>query len=96
MLRLRENAVGVVIEADLGADVSDATGITFYLEKPDGTVTSATGAFLTDGNDGLVKLTTTTSMLTPEGDWKIQVKITTATASLPSHVREFTVKENLF
>jgi hypothetical protein len=96
VLRLRQDAVGVAIEADLGVDVSDATGIAFYFARPDGSVINRTGTFSDDGADGLVRYVTASNDLDTVGDWQIQVKITTAGGVYPSHVRSFEVAENLW
>jgi hypothetical protein len=96
MLKFKLGAVGVAIEADLGDDVSDATGITFYFVKPDGEVISRTGTFSDDGADGLVRYVTIANDLDDVGNWRVQVKITTATGLYPSHVLDFEVDSNVW
>lgn len=78
-------------------DISGATTMTFVLEKPDGTVTTKTASFLTDGTDGIVKYDTVTDDFDVSGLWHFQAYIDISTGDTVFHtdIEQFEVKTNL-
>lgn len=56
-------------------DVSDITTITLINQHPDGTETTLTGSFTTDGEDGKVKFTTVVGTWTKPGLWTEQIRL---------------------
>lgn len=60
---------------DAIVDVSTATTIKFLFEGPDKSSSSKDGSFYTNGSDGIVKYTASTSDISSAGYWKYQVHI---------------------
>lgn len=56
-------------------DVSGASSITVYLEKPSGEVLTKTASFVTDGTDGQIKVASESGDLDETDVWYIQVKL---------------------
>jgi hypothetical protein len=96
MITLKENAVGIGIEADLGVDVSDADSITFHFTSPQGTLSTVTGAFVDDGADGLVDCQMSVAETSPIGTWYVQVEIGVGSNVYPSEIATYRVTRNLF
>jgi len=87
-------------EDGVATDVSAATLITFKLQKPDKTVISRVGSFLTNGVDGKVKYQLLGAAPGPsdldiDGPWKLQVVITETTTVFNSAVGKFKVNRNI-
>lgn len=53
-------------------DISAVTTILIYLTKPDGTVLTMTGVFVTDGTDGKIKYVTQAGDIDSAGVWEIE------------------------
>jgi len=75
------NAYGGVFQITLtdgssAVDVSAATTKQIIFEDPDGTVTSKTAVWVTDGTDGKIKYTAESGLLDATGVWKIQGRVT--------------------
>jgi hypothetical protein len=84
-----KNQAGVVV------NLSTATQHDLIFRKPDGTVLSKTGAFVTDGSDGKIKYVTVAGFLDLAGIWKVQADIDYATTKWKSDIGEFRVYANL-
>lgn len=81
---------------DVVVDVSAASSKLIILKKPDGTTVSKTASFYTDGTDGIIQWTTTLiTDLDQDGKWKLQAKITIASAIHSSDIVTFDVYPNL-
>lgn len=66
-----------VIERGAVVDLSAVGGKSLVMKKPDGTHTTWTAAFKTDGTDGYLRFTTAlVSDLDQSGDWQGQVYLT--------------------
>lgn len=87
--------ITLVNGAGTALDVSDATLIEFLFEKPSGTVITKTGNFVSDGSDGKVKYTFAEDVLDADGRWKVQVRLTTATALWHGDIEKIRVRPNL-
>jgi hypothetical protein len=89
-------AMELTVKQDTVAqDLSAYTAITFLFEDPDGTVTSKTGAFKTDGTDGIVKYVLADGDINQAGNWRVQVVLSNATASVPTLWLSFSVRSKL-
>lgn len=75
---IMENAEGIKLlltlldSSENAVDISTASVKTIYFRKPDGTTTSKTATFETDGSDGKIYYETEAAFLTPDGIWKLQ------------------------
>lgn len=77
-------------------DISDATNLTIYFYKPDGTILTKTATFVTDGTDGQIKYPSVDGDLDQSGIWRIQAKIDFgAGSSYHSPIKSFKVYCNL-
>ena len=64
--------------------------------KPDGTILTKTAEFYTDGTDGIIQWTTTsTDDLDIDGTWKLQAKVANGSYSHKSDIVDFKVWPNL-
>lgn len=72
-----------------------ATTLEFHFQKPDGTIMTRTGSFVTNGSDGLVQYYTTASDLDQIGSWRYQVYIVNGPVEKYSDVGKFRVFPNL-
>lgn len=95
------NDIGTVIQititncAGTAIDISNATDIDFIFKKPSGTSITRTGAFSTDGTDGVVEYTLIAGDMDEVGTWKIQVNITAPNGTWSSCFESFKVHRNL-
>lgn len=76
-------------------DISGATTKTVYLKKPNGSVLTKTGVFVTDGSDGKLKYTLVDGDIDMDGLWKIQGYIATASGQWYSDEKDMEVHPNL-
>lgn len=82
-------------DGETAIDVSGATTKQIKFEDAEGTVTTQTAAFLTDGTDGVITYTTVADDLSVAGKWKIQGFVVLAGGTWHSEVEVFHVQENL-
>lgn len=68
-LKIYKDDVGLVIDIDMGENISSATGLTLYITKPDKSVTTWTPTL--QGTNYL-RYTTVTDDLNQAGDYIIQ------------------------
>jgi len=92
--------IGTVFEVALKdcdeiVDVSQASAMYIIFQKPDGTSTTKTAGFTTDGTDGKVRYITTSGDLNLIGGWKIQAKVTLPSGTWSSNISKFKVYSNL-
>lgn len=99
---IHENDIGTVFEITLKddgviVDISGTATKAIILRQPDGTATSYSAEFKTDGTDGILTYTSTSAILTPPGIWHLQAAVTWAgpTQEWKSDIYEFRVYENL-
>ncbi len=86
---LTENSVAV--------DISSATvkQLIFKAPEPDGTVSTKTALFTTDGHDGKLSYTTIANDLNRSGVWKVQAYVEVTSGKWHSSYTTFTVYPNL-
>ena len=73
-----------------------ANEIHIIFEKPDGTKVVNDASFKTDGNDGIIRYTTSLATeLDQQGSWKIQANVTLPIGKWSSDIDRFRVYENL-
>jgi hypothetical protein len=82
-------------ENDSPKDISAATVQQFVFQKPDGSTLTKNTAFVTDGSDGLIYYTTTSSDLDQAGVWRIQVYLEFTSGPKYTDVIRFRVYSNL-
>jgi hypothetical protein len=71
-------------------DLSAASELQAFLQKPDGTVSTMAGSLVTDGTDGLFSVVATDGLLATVGDYTLEPVITFANgqwAGTPRHFR---------
>ena len=85
----------IYVEPKTVLDISAATTKTIMFQKPDGTVTTNTAGFLTDGSDGKVTYTIVTDDLDQIGDWGWQVRLIFPTGTWSANIKSFKVYANL-
>lgn len=76
-------------------DISSATTRNFLFEKPDGSLSTFAGDFITNGVDGGLQYKTSTADLSTAGNWKYQVHIIIGTDQYHTDITKFKVKSNL-
>lgn len=85
-----------VMKDDELVDISTATGMKIYFEKPDGTILTKDAVFVTDGTDGeMCWQTTVGTDLDLEGQWKIQGEIEIGGGTWKTQIGVFRVYENI-
>lgn len=98
---IHKGDIGTILEATIKdqdsavVDISAASTKTIKLMKPDGTVESKVGAFVTDGTDGKMKYVTISGDLDTVGSWRIQGYVVLSSGEWHSDKDEFTVHSNL-
>lgn len=85
----------LVMDGSTVVDLSTTTSITVTLKKPDGTKLTKTPTFVTNGSDGYITFTTTTTDLDTSGYWSIQSFIVTSTKSWHTDIQKIQVLPNL-
>lgn len=69
-------------DTDLAADISGyTTSQSMIFEDPDGTQTTKTAAFDSDGTDGIIKYTVDADFLTA-GQWRVKGQVASGAAKL--------------
>lgn len=76
-------------------NLSTATTMDFLLQKPDGSLLIRAGGFYTDGTDGIVVYTTTTSDLDQQGSWRYQLHLIYDSNEQYTNIVKFKVFANL-
>lgn len=76
-------------------DISAASTKEMLLKKPDGTLITLTGIFVTDGTDGLIEFITLSGTFNIPGRWKIQGHIISGGSDWHSTTDNFKVLEIL-
>ena len=77
------------------ADVSDATTMNFIFRKPNGSTSTKTASFTSDGSDGQIQYVTVDGDLDSVGTWSIQAYIVTPSGKWHTSSANFKVYENL-
>jgi hypothetical protein len=72
-------------------DISAYTPLQLTFAKPDGTTSSKTATFYTDGTDGKIQYITLAGDIDMAGEWKIQGLV----SGFHSSIGSFTVQRNL-
>ena len=88
-LTIKEYVDGVLTVVDISA----ATTKTIYLRLADGTTTGYAGSFTTDGTDGKLEYTCTTTEISQEGTLKYRAKVITPAGQWQSSTCEKEVYE---
>jgi hypothetical protein len=94
------NDVGTVFEITVKdgtavVDISSATSIRIFFKKPDGTVSSQTATFSTNGEDGKMKYTSVSGFLDKAGSWRIQGRVIMSGGTWRTSIGNFDVYANL-
>ena len=98
---IHKGDVGTIIEITVKDDsvAIDVSGVSlkqFKFQKPDGSVTTKTAAFKTDGTDGILTYTTIVDDLDIPGAWDVQAYIEwSAGWKGHSDISTFTVYDNV-
>lgn len=66
----------VVDENNAAVDISAASAKSILFRKPDGTIVTQAATFTTDGTDGSIYYTTSTTDIDAVGVWKYRAEIT--------------------
>lgn len=81
-------------DAGTAIDVSGyTTGQEMILYDPENNSTTVTAAFDSDGSDGVIKYTRTTTDIHKGGNWAVRAVVESATAKLPSLKLYFDVED---
>ena len=75
-LKISKDEVGIaiVLLINSGADISSATNLQMIFESPRNTLVTKTALFTTDGSDGKIQYSITSSDLSAEGVWRVRGK----------------------
>lgn len=97
---IQVGATGFVIELEIKEgysvlDISSATTKNIIIEKPDDTIITASGSFITDGTDGLLYYRTNSTDLNLEGIYNVQAYLIMPDFTGYSTPVSFTVYANL-
>ncbi len=84
-----------VMDSGSVVDLSTSTAKSIVIKKPDGTSTSYTATFETDGTDGIVYYNCATSDLDIHGIYQIQAHIVFGSRTFRSTIESFRVFCNL-
>lgn len=93
--------IGTIFEVTLlddvtPVDVSSASVMKIIFEKPDKTIVENVAVFKTDGVDGKIQYTVSSSSeLDQKGNWKIQANVLMPVGHWSSDIDKFKVHENL-
>lgn len=60
---------------------------------PDGAVSTKTATFVTDGTDGKIQYTTEDGLLNAFGDWTVQGRVKSASATLSTRKHKFNIND---
>jgi hypothetical protein len=69
--------------------------VTYYFQKPDGSLLTTAATFVTDGTDGMVRYTTVATDFDQTGTYRHQVKVVIGPVTLWSNINKFRVYPNL-
>ena len=72
-------------------DASSFSAVKFWFKPPDSDAAEKTGAFKTDGSDGVCSYTTLTGLFDTAGGWQVWVLLTKTGASIPCVKKAFIV-----
>lgn len=97
---IQVGAIGLAIHYEVREgynvlNVSSASAITVYIERPDHTLVTSSGSFLTDGTDGIIVYNTTGTDISQDGDYKTQLYFEIPTFKGRTTVTTFHVYPNL-
>lgn len=97
---IQVGAIGFLIELNIKAgnsplDISSATTKNIIIEKPDSTILTASGSFVTDGTDGLLYYRTISGDLDQEGTYNVQAYLVMPDFTGYSTPVSFTVYPNI-
>lgn len=76
-------------------NISGATSIILAFQAPDGTQFNKTAQYLTNGIDGQIYYTTTTSDITEAGTYYVQAQVTVGGSTLTTAWGQFQANANL-
>jgi hypothetical protein len=83
--------IATIEDCDGAIDISAYTPLQLTFAKPDGTTSTKTASFYTDGTDGKIYYTTIAGDIDMAGEWKIQGLV----SGFHSSISSFTVQRNL-
>jgi len=97
---IQVGATGLTIQVEIregysAKDISTASTKNILIEKPDDSVLTVSGSFVTDGEDGLLYHITSATDLDQEGIYNVQAYIVISSFSGYSTPISFTVYPNL-
>jgi hypothetical protein len=97
LARIQKNDWGVrfeitVITATSTVDISAATSTAILFEDPNGSVSTKTASYTTDGTDGKMYWDSSTSFLSVSGAWKMQGRYGDANQTNRTEVTMFYVQ----
>jgi hypothetical protein len=88
--------VVTIVDGTTPVNLVGATSMFILFKKPDNTWVQHTAAFVTDGSDGQIYYTTSSSAdLNASGVWQIQALVSIGVSTWHSDIAEFTVYENI-
>jgi len=88
--------IDLTVQQDgVAQDISAFSAVTFLFEDPDGVVISHVAGFKTDGSEGIVRYTVADGDIDQEGNWRVQVVLSSASASVPTRWLGFRVESKL-
>jgi len=76
-------------------DVSSATTMYLYFQKPDGTNVQKTAEFYTDGTDGIIQYTSVDGDIDATGNWQVQGYIEVTDGKFYTRKTNFTTLSTL-
>lgn len=98
---IHKNDIGtlfvITVKDEAGAvvNISTATVTEIIFKLPGGTILTKTGAFATDGSDGVLHYTTIVGDLSTVGNWGMQAHVTMPAGEWHSDETSFRVWENI-
>jgi BppU N-terminal domain len=99
MANAQKNAVFEVVltvkEDGVALNISTATNLKIFLEKPDNTVIEKAASFVTDGSDGKLKCATTANEADQSGYWQAQADFTLGSFTGRTSKAGFIVENNV-
>lgn len=92
---IKVRLIVTIFEDDAALNISTASSKNIIVKKPDGTTSTFTATFLTDGSDGKVYYDTVAGDLDQSGLYKIQGAIIINSGTYKSSIQVFRVECNL-
>lgn len=81
------------VDTNAAADISGySTTKQMIFTAPDGTETTKTATFKTDGTDGIIEYTVESAFIDDEGGWQVRGKVSGASATLSTVLETFIVQ----